>query len=167
MIVGVILYGIALLIDLGGVLLQKSVWELMGAPTELLSLKDIIFPLATIYQIAVMVMYAVFFLIMFRYKGSDRRTVGIVMIVVYCIVSISYPFINIADTWLTAQLKGENELVALGTLESYITMFTHPFTVVSTAFVLISIGRYSLNKSEKNDAIYEGWTTEIKEGQTK
>ena len=148
--IGVILYGIALLIDLGGVLLQKSVFELMGASYELLALKDNIFPLLTVYQIVVMAMYSAFLLIMFRYKGADRRTVGIVMIVVYCIISVSYPFINIADKWFTSHLKGAKELAALGTLESYITMFTSPFTTVAAVFVLIAIGRYGIMiKSEK------------------
>ena len=149
--IGVILYGIAMLIDLGGVLLQKSVFELMGAPSELLSLENNIFPLLTVCQIVVMAMYSAFLLIMFRYKGADRRTVGIVMIVVYCIINVSYPFFNIADKWFTSHLKGAKELAALGTLESYITMFTSPFTTVAAVFVLIAIGRYGiLNKSETN-----------------
>lgn len=166
--VGVIIYGIALFIDLFGVLFQKSVFTIMNAPYELLSLDENIFPLTSVYQMIVMIMYIIFMLIMFRYKGSAKRVAGIVMIAVYCVVSVSYPVFNMIDNRITALLKGAGELAALGTLNSYITAFTLPFTVVSSVFVLIAIGRYGVMNSYENNTengIKYTETIEYTEGQ--
>ena len=80
MIIGIVLYGIALIIDLIGVFAQKAVFDFMGASG--IHLDSLFFPFTTVCQIIVMAMFISFFLVMLFYKGHARRVAGIVMIVV-------------------------------------------------------------------------------------
>ena len=164
MIVAIVLYGVALLIDLCGVILQKWVLVFMGAPGSLEFSDGFVFPITTVFQIICMIMYIVFFLIMLRYKGSEKRIIGIVMIVIYCVLTVLPPYIQTAVTRFDAVLgESVGYVITTATLTSFRSMFITPFTTVSTVFLMIAIGRYSISKPTYN-AIYEGWTTEIKEG---
>lgn len=166
MIIGIILYGAALLIDLIGVLIPDIAYALMGTSFLKGSFDGFIFPLYTLFQIIGMIMLIVFYLAMLKYKGNDKRVVGIVLIVIYCVISVVLPYFEISESQFYALSYGENGLAAFGTLRSYITLFTRPFTTVSTVFVFIAIGRYGISKTQQNnDTFYNGWTTEIKEGQ--
>ncbi len=151
--IGVILYGIALFIDLFGVLFQKSVFTIMNAPYELLSLDENIFPLISVYQMIIMIMYIIFMIVMFSYKGSAKRAVGIVMTAVYCVLSVAYPFIGNYVQMLAAKLKSSLELAAVSGLTSYISMYTSPFVIVSSVFIIIAIGRYGMIRTDKNTDI--------------
>ncbi len=166
MIVGVMLYGIVLMIDLLSVIFQKSVFESMNAPDEILNLEKSVFPPGFVNIIIVMIMLVAFLLIMFRYKGSSRRNVGIAMIVIYCITGIISPYINMIETIITTKQQGARELSAITTLSTFSNLVTSPFATVSTVLVLIAIGRYGISKTQQNDdTISNGLTAEIKEGQ--
>ena len=143
-ITGVILYGIALIIDLGGIFFQRSVIMIMGGGPESANIDTFIFPLSTVLRIIVMIMYIVFMLVMLKYIGAYRQVAGILMITVYCIVNISSPFIDILDNALTSRLKGADELAALSAINSF-KIFTSPFAVVASVFILIAIGRYGIS----------------------
>ena len=148
MIVGMILYGIALIIDLVSVFAQKAVFDLMGV--TVIHLSSLAFPFITVCQIAVMAMFIAFWLVMRYYKGSGRRAAGIVMIVVYCVVNIAMPFIDIQVTRMTAIFQGEEGLAAVSSLKNFIGSFTSPFVTVSTVLLFIAIGRYGIISKENN-----------------
>ena len=153
MIVGIIIYGIALIIDLIGVFAQKAVFDFMGADN--IHLDSLFFPYTTVCQIIVMAMFISFFLVMLFYKGHARRVAGIVMIVVYCVVNIVMPFIDIQVTRMTAIFHGENGLAAMASLKNFIGIFTSPFVTVSTVLLFVAIGRYGIINKENNAEMLE------------
>lgn len=150
MIVGIILYGVALIIDLIGVLMPDLAYDLMNAPFLKGSITAFIFPLSTVFQIINIALLIAFYLIMHKYKGSEKRVIGIVFIIIYCVINVILPYALNTESQSYALLYGENVLAALGTLRTYINIFTHPFTTVSIVFVLIAIGRYGIIKKENN-----------------
>ncbi len=153
MITGVILYAVALIIDLTTVIMQRNVYRLMESDSLTYAFKESVFPLISVYQIVVMVMYILFMIVMFSYKGSAKRAVGIVMTAVYCVLSVAYPFIGNYVQMLAAKLKSSLELAAVSGLTSYISMYTSPFVIVSSVFIIIAIGRYGMIRTDKNTDI--------------
>ena len=151
MIVGIILYGIALLIDLLSVLIPNIAYAAMGATYLKEHFYGFIFPSVTIFQVIGIIMLITFYMVMQKYNGPEKRIVGIIMIVVFCVINIVQPYIRIAEAQAYANFSGEKGLAALSTLESFISMFTQPFTIVSTVFVMIAIGRYGIIKRENNN----------------
>jgi hypothetical protein len=151
MFVGIILYGIALLIDLIGVLIPDLAYVTMGATYLKDHFNGFIFPSVTIFQIIGIIMLITFYMVMQKYNGPEKRIVGIIMIVIFCVINVVQPYIRIAETQAYASFSGEKGLSALTTLESFIAMFTQPFTLVSTVFVMIAIGRYGIIKRENNN----------------
>ena len=148
MIVGIILYGVALIIDLIGVFAQEAVFGFMGATG--IHLDGLMFPYTTVCQIIVMAMFIVFFLVMHSYKGSERRVVGLIFIIIYCVINVAMPFIEIPATQFVANTQGEYGVAALASLKNYIGLFTSPFVIVSTVLLFIAIGRYGIIKKENN-----------------
>ncbi len=147
MIVGTILYGIAVIIDLCSVFVQKSVFPLYAADIGLY-LDELVLPFVTIEHIIVMLMFAVFFLVFLKYKGKSRKAAGIAMIVVYCLIGIISPYISSIFTIISAKFKGADYLAALSALDQFIAATTTPFTVVATVFVIIAIGRYMISSPD-------------------
>lgn len=160
MIVGMILYGIALLIDLIGVLIPDISYFFTGASFRF---DGFVFPLDTVFQIIGMIMLIVFYMTMLKYKGANKRSAGIAMIAIYCVINVVFPYIGVFERQIAAQMIGSEYLTAVILLETYIALFTKPFTFVSTVFVIIAIGRYIIINDTNTQ--YNGWTTEIKEGQ--
>ena len=117
----------------------------MGSDYLTMNFDKFIFPLFSVFQIIVMIMYIIFMIVMLKYKGAYRKLAGILMIVVYCIVNIVSPFINVLDRFLTSKLKDSEELYALSAIESFM-IFVSPFTVVASVLILIAIGRYGISK---------------------
>ncbi|MBQ9482965.1 MAG: hypothetical protein IJU82_02135 [Ruminiclostridium sp.] len=148
MIVGIILYAAALLIDLIAVFAQEAVFDFMGASN--LRLDSLFFPYITVCQIIDMAMFIAFYLVMLTYKGSERRVVGIVMIVVYCVTNAAMPYIEIPVNQVIAGFQGADGVSASATLKNFISISTSLFVIVSTVFVLIAIGRYGIIKKENN-----------------
>lgn len=151
MIVSIISYGFAVLIDLIGVMIPGLAFDIMGAPFLKESFNGSIFPSVTCFQIIGIIMLIVFYLIMLRYKGSEKRVIGIIMIIAYCIINVVQPYVGIAEKQFYAGLFGAEGLTALATLESFIAMLTQPFTLVSTVSVMIAIGRFGIIKRENNE----------------
>lgn len=146
MTAGVILYGIAVLINLLCVLFQSSVFDFMNNHAVDINSDRLLFPLISIYQIVVLVFFSAFMLVMLKYKGSQERIIGIVMIVVYCIVAVTYPYISVAETWFTSLLGGEVVLVELTSLDAAIGFVTLPFVTVSSALMFIATGRFGVRR---------------------
>lgn len=144
MIVGTILYGIAVLIDLCSVFAQHAVFPLYADFGSYLT--ELVFPFISVQHIIVMVMLAAFLLIMLKYRGNSRKTAGIAMIVVYCIIGIGSPYLSALSTIFTAKLKGAKYLAAESALNQFITAVTTPFTIVGAVFVIIALGRYVISK---------------------
>lgn len=145
MIVGMALYGMALLIDLCGVFSPDTVYNIMIAPFLVGVVDEFIFPVTSVFQIIIMVMYIVFFMVMLRYKGRSRRTAGIIMAALYCSVSLVCPYVEALQTYIASQLHGAEYLSSLMTMRSFIGYYTSPFVTISTVLLLISIGRYGVN----------------------
>lgn len=151
MFVGIILYAIALVVDLIGVLFPALAYATMGATYLKEHFIGFIFPSVTIFQVIGIIMLITFYMVMQKYNGPEKRIVGIIMIVIFCVINVIQPYIRIAEAQAYANLSGEKGLAALSTLESFISMFTQPFTIVSTVFVMIAIGRYGIIKRENNE----------------
>ncbi len=151
MIVGIISYGFAFLICLIGVMFPGIAYDIMGASFLKDRISVTIFPSYIVFQIISIIMLIVFFLVMLKYKGSGKRIIGIVMIVLSCLINIVQPYIGIAEKQAYSGFYGAEGLSALGTLESFFALFTQPFTLVSTVFVIIAIGRYGVIKHDNND----------------
>ena len=144
MIVGVILYGAAVLISLLCILFQNAVFDFMNGYAVDLCLDRPVFPLIAVYQIIILLMLATFLLVMHKYRGTHKRVAGIVMIVVYCAFAIMEPYIYLAEDWVAAIFRGENELTAIVHLSTYLVTFTLPFTTVSAVLAFMAIGRYGV-----------------------
>ena len=95
-------------------------------------------------------MFIAFYLVMLTYKGSERRVVGIVMIVVYCVTNAAMPYIEIPVNQVIAGFQGADGVSASASLKNFISISTSLFVIVSTVFVLIAIGRYGIIKKENN-----------------
>ncbi|MBP5605726.1 MAG: hypothetical protein J6X60_09325 [Ruminiclostridium sp.] len=130
--------------------MQKSVFRIMGSDYLTMNFDKFVFPLYSVFQIIVMIMYIIFMVVIFKYKGSYRKLAGILMIVVYCIVNVASPFINVLDRFLTSKLKDSEELSALSAIDSFM-IFVSPFTVVASVLLIIAIGRYGISKSEQEN----------------
>ena len=137
MTIGVVVYAIALVIDIICVICQKSI----VTGTMNISIDNHIFPFVLGYQLTAFLMYIVFFLVILTYDGNSKRTVGIVMLVVYSIVNILNPYINMISNAISARL-GSEYLAVSSYLTGIISNITAPFVVVSTVLILIAIGRY-------------------------
>ena len=148
MIIGIILYGIALLIDLLCVGLQRVLISFQVTVTK----EFIIFPFILVSHIAILLMYIIFLILMLKYRGSSRKTAGIIMIVIYSVVNVAYPYLIMLSNQISnatgSALYGTEYIVAKTALEWFIEVTTVPFTVVSSVFVLIAIGRYGISVKE-------------------
>jgi hypothetical protein len=140
MTIGVVVYAIALVIDIICVICQKSI----VTGTMNISIDNNIFPFVLGYQLTAFLMYIVFFLVILTYDGNSKRTVGIVMLVVYSIVNILNPYINMISNAISARL-GSEYLAVSSYLTGIISNITAPFVVVSTVLMLIAIGRYGIS----------------------
>ena len=151
MIVGIILYCVTIIIDLISVIIPGIAYDIMGSSFLKNQFNEFVLPSVTVFQTTGFIMLIAFYLIMLKYKGTEKRIVGIVMIVIFCVINIVQPYIGIVEKKFFSDLFGAEGLSALTTLESFISIFTHPFTLVSTVFVIIAIGRYGIIKRENND----------------
>lgn len=149
MIVGIVLSAIALFIDLFIFASRETVYKIMNAPD---SIKVTVFPITAVMQMIFTVLFVVFLLIMLKIKGQSTRIAAVVMTIIYCLLTISTPFIKMAYNTYLNSIDVEN-IAAGGTLESFISLCTPLFTVVSTVLIFIAIGRYGTMflQHENND----------------
>lgn len=150
MIVGIILYGIAVLIDLCSVFAQQAVFPLYGVDIGFY-LNELVLPFVTVEHIIVMIMFVVFLIIMLKYKGNSRKTAGVAMIVVYCLIVIISPYLSWYTNIFDGKFKGAHYLAALSALSNFVSFATTPFIVISTVFVIIAVGRYMISKPDNEE----------------
>ena len=149
MIVGTILYGIAVILDLCSIIAQQVIFPLYADFGHYLN--EFVVPAVTIQQIIVMLMFIVFLLILLKYRGNSRKTAGIAMIVIYCLIGIITPYFSWLINILGAKFKGANYLAGLSALDNFIAAVTTPFTVVASVFVIIALGRYIISRPDNEE----------------
>ncbi|MCR5121191.1 MAG: hypothetical protein K6B74_02090 [Ruminococcus sp.] len=145
--VGLILYGIAVLISLLCVLFPNAVFDFLNGHAVDLCSDSLIFPLVFVFHIAVFLLFAVFTIIMHKYKGSSERLIVILFIRIYCVINVAKPFVLNFETYMVGELfAGEKDLAHSFALSNSIEMITFPFTVVSSVLVFIAVSRYGIRR---------------------
>ncbi len=139
MLAGIILGGIAFIIDLWLLITQKSVVSKYAGVTY----DGILIPAVFVSQIITLFIFFMCYFIMRTYRGKRNRAVGIGMIVLYCLVGILTPFLTVGFNFVATKM-GVNYVGAMSILNSIISAVTSPLYVISGALILISIGRYGI-----------------------
>ncbi len=145
MIIGLILCGVAVLINLI-ITLGQSVF-LGVVTTAQISTKVI--PSSLFVNLLILIMFGVFLFVMLTNKDDNRRTVGIVMTVFYLVFRFAASFAGIIEKRILVR-KGVEFFAALSSLESLVSMVTSPFLAISTVLVVIAIARYGISDTNSN-----------------
>ena len=147
MIIGVALYGVAVLLNIIVTIVQKA---FIPAYTSMNSSGvGMVIPAALFINIIILFMLGVFLFVMITNKDDNRRTVGTIMIAVYLVVRFLFSFAGFIEKQIYSR-RGAEILVALSAVDNMNAIVTAPFLAVSTAFVFVAIGRYGVSDPNSN-----------------
>ncbi|MCR4793126.1 MAG: hypothetical protein K5871_10260 [Lachnospiraceae bacterium] len=146
MLVGVLLYAIATLVAYAFYANQRKVAEIITH----LSVSEV-FPYALRYMIAYLIIYVFFTVVMFITKPSARRGAGAWMLVFYCIIHIIIPITDRLILISTANKYPSDVYAAIVNMDSIISFSTAPLIVVSSVLIVVSIGRFGISGTKKED----------------
>lgn len=157
MIIGMILYGIAILIDLMVYAAQVQVarFYISSAVADILKEKKII-PGALWGHLTLMLLFVITFYVINNYMGQNRRTIGIIFTVIYVLFNIASPYVTMLTTVITARMTSMERLAASSSLNSAISVLVVPFVVPSTVLYVIGLARYGVSIAPMNIADTEG-----------
>ena len=140
MCIGVILSGVSFLITLICVLAQNFIPSVASISGH----GRFIVPYSLFTSLIRLLMFVIFLMIMRTNEVASERASGIIMLVVYCVVSIFIPYVNLIINVFKARL-GVEYVAASGMLESTISLITNPISVVSGVLIIVALGRYTLD----------------------
>ena len=143
MIAGIILYAIAFLIVVIIYLTQYH-------GTGIFILKEYdspvkVVPMQLYTFLFHLLLLGVFYLIMYSYVGNSHRTVEVVLLVIYVLVSIISGFVvSYLNNYFIVR-KGQEYIVASSGMSNSINLFTSLFVSISNILVIVAIGRYGVS----------------------
>ncbi len=140
MMIGVILYGLAVLIDIGCTLMQKTIIlsNVSEAPDKTF------FTTGSAMHIFMFVLLFLSFVVMLKYRGSSRRGLGALLLILYCVVGLMTYVFSFFKGPLIYYNYTATEVAAVTTLETYISIFTTPFTLIAAVLCVLAMGRYGV-----------------------
>ena len=145
MVVGVILYGVVFLINVLCTLTQFKGGDLFLSEQFTEAHEARIIPASLFTSLVHLLMLVVFMMIMFTYKGESRRTLEVVMFVVYIVFGW---ILGIVSTYLANYIysrQGQEHLVAANAMSNIISIISTPFGTVSGILIVVAIGRYGVS----------------------
>ena len=112
------------------------------------------FPYSLRYMIVYLFVYILFMILMLTAKSYSRKRVGTLMLWLYCIMNCLLPVVDRLVIF-DAYKRNNFYTAAAYELDSLITLSTHCFTVISTMFMLVAIGRFGMCNVKKGESDYE------------
>ena len=141
MIAGLIVHSVAVIIYLICIIVQSSFYP------KHINVTQKIIPAEFILQCVILLVYFIFLLVMNTNEGSSRRTVGGIMLVVYTLIRISFPYVSMVSNFIMVRMRDSNYLAASGTLSSYTNMIISPLAAIAAILVVAAVARYGISES--------------------
>ncbi|SEQ78231.1 hypothetical protein SAMN02910369_02409 [Lachnospiraceae bacterium NE2001] len=144
MIVGVILYGVVFFINVLCSLTQFKGGNLFLTSSYMEAHEATVIPLSLFSTFTHLLMLVIFMLIMFTYKGDSRRSIEIVMFIVYILLGWVLGIVSgYLGNFIYAK-KGTEYLAAYNAMNNVISLISAPFLSVSGILIVVAIGRYGV-----------------------
>lgn len=106
------------------------------------------FPYSLRFMIIYFFVYILFMILMLTTKSYSRKRVGRLLLGLYCLINC---FVPVVDRIVIFDAYKHNYFytAAVCELDSLITLSTNIFTVISTMFMLVAIGRFGMCNVKK------------------
>jgi hypothetical protein len=147
MLLSVLSYGLAVGI---GYMVVENHRNIIETFTNLVYNQEI-FPYSLRYMIVYLFVYILFAILMLTAKSYSRKRVGILMLGLYCLINSLLPVVDRLVIF-DAYRRNNFYTAAAYELDSLITLSTNFFTVLSTMFMLVAIGRFGMCNVKKGES---------------
>ncbi len=109
------------------------------------------FPYSLKFMIIYLFVYILFMILMLIAKSYSRKRVGRLLLGLYCLINC---FVPVVDRIVIFDAYKHNYFytAAVCELDALITLSTNIFTVISTMFMLVAIGRFGMCNVKKDES---------------
>lgn len=105
-------------------------------------------PSSVIFMIAYLVLYSIYVGILYKYTGTGRRTIGIVFLVIYLVVTVISGIIGYVSSMIVGRFMGTMELAIYSSVTGLVSIPAMCLGFAPAPLFFFSLGRYSITTAE-------------------